>query len=352
MKPTLNIICPSQFGYLVDTYEYCKNLKSKYHINYICLDHKKTKMEMDGVEVTYISVPNIYFLKWFFFSKKASNLLDNKGIVFIKYFRLCSLIKFFSKKKIVFVLDIRTGSISPSRLSRFIFNKTMALESVFFEKITIISESLAQLLKIKKYTILPLGTPSSSSSIKNFNQINLLYIGTLSNRSIEDTIIGLKKFIESQEKTKADKISYNIIGDGYGDELDTLRFTVNRLNLNNIVKIHGRIPYDQLTPYYEQANIGISYIPITPYYDVQPVTKTFEYIANGMPVIGTKTKEQAKVINSKNGILCEDTPESFAIALEELCSRIHLYSSSKIINNTNTLSWTDVSKKLSAVVSH
>lgn len=65
-----------------------------------------------------------------------------------------------------------------------------------------------------------------------------------------------------------------------------------------------------LEPYFEQANVGISFVPMTDHYDAQPATKTFEYSNSGLYVLGTATTENKKSIDN-NGVLIQDTPESF-----------------------------------------
>jgi len=88
-------------------------------------------------------------------------------------------------------------------------------------------------------------------------------------------------------------------------------------------------------------NVGVSYVPITPYFDVQPPTKTFEYLLAGMPVIATRTKENEKVINEYNGVLIDDTPEDFRNGLALLYERIsaNKFTSSRIIESSESYTW-------------
>jgi len=81
------------------------------------------------------------------------------------------------------------------------------------------------------------------------------------------------------------------------------------------VKFAGLVPYNHLSEYVTKSNIGVSFVPITKYFDVQPPSKTIEYLLSGLPVIATATKENKKIINSNNGILIDDTISDFAEAL-------------------------------------
>lgn len=342
-KSVVNIICSSQFGYLVDTYEYSRHL-SKYHaVRYICIDQGKPKLSMPGVDVVYYKMNSKGVLKWLEFVRKVSKA-DVKGqVVFVKYFRFCSLLTLFFRKAEKIILDVRTGSVDPSSVSRFIFNKGIFFESLFFKERTIISSSLAKLLGIKRYKIVPLGFPKVEARNKCFDKLRLLYVGTLSNRQITDTVLGLKMYIDGNGEGVE---SYDIVGDGYANEVEKLRDVVAGLGLNSIIKVHGRVPYNNLSPYFDKANVGVSYVPITSYFDVQPVTKTFEYIANGMVTIGTKTIEQSKVINNINGVLCEDSPEDFCESIKKIEVSFEGYNSGSIRASHEPETWEMVSLKL------
>src|SRR5690606_1611564 len=123
-------------------------------------------------------------------------------------------------------------------------------------------------------------------------------VGSLNKRRIEDTIIGFRKFYsEYHEKTK---IVYDIIGFGK-NEKDILNL-IKEEKMEDVIGFHGRKHYYQLYEFFDKANIGVCYIPITDFFDVQPPTKLFEYALSGLFTIATKTKENEKFINPKNGV--------------------------------------------------
>src|SRR5690606_2773135 len=160
---------------------------------------------------------------------------------------------------------------------------------------------------------------------------------TLNGRNIDQTILGLSNFMKKHPNMK---ISYDIIGDG--NELTQLTQLINDLELASIVKLHGRIPHIKLKPFFDNSNIGVSYIPITEYYEFQPPTKTFEYIMSGLPCIATRTNENKHLITHENGVLCNDTPESFANALETIDERSALYNSDRIRESLKEYSWKNI----------
>jgi len=342
MKKKLLIINRQQFGYHIDTYFYCKYLLKYYQITYICWDYNKPRIELEGVSVIYIPRTKIKFTRYLSFIRSVISEVNNEyDFYFIKYFIGSSLLKIrYPNKKYIF--DIRTRFINYKPLKRAFLNKILYLESLFFTNITAISQSLAigLNLNLKKVHILPLGSDIISDNNKTYDSLNLLYVGTLFGRNIEQTVEGFAKF----EEEYRDKINctYKIIGSGYYDEEDKLKKQVNNLQLESKIKVLGRIPHEQLTPYFDECNIGVSYIPMTEHFDSQPPTKTFEYILSGMPTIGTNTTENKKIIHETNGVLIDDNPNDFYCGLCELHKNKEKYNSNAIRLTCNSNTWENI----------
>lgn len=328
MKQKLLIINKDPFGYHVDTYKYCKYLRDRYDITYICIEPKKEKIDsLENLRVIYITnkLPRIlrgvyYTLYCILFT------IFFKGIIFVKYFETAGLIKkvLFWKKMI---LDIRTLSISTDTKIREKYDKKLIKTTRLFEHVSIISEGIRDKMKIEKSktSILPLGADQISNLNKDFSKLKLLYVGTLSGRRIEDTIEGFNIF---HRKFPLMDITFDIVGSGFNNEFEKLQNLIQKLDLTSNIKMHGFIPNNDLLPFFDSCNIGISYIPLTDYYNFQPPTKTYEYILSGLFTIATSTYCNQELINDTNGLLIHDNPESFAKALDF----IH---KSKEINSTN-----------------
>ncbi|GAG65104.1 unnamed protein product, partial [marine sediment metagenome] len=214
----------------------------------------------------------------------------------------------------------------------------MRLEASFFKHITVISESLAEMLQIvDRAHILPAGADILSLQDKEFDEFNLIYIGTLYNRALDLTIKGFRQFYE--EKKSHVPITYTIIGGGSNREEEILKDLVARYGLSEIVSVTGWIPQDKLRVHFDSANVGVSYIPLTKYYDVQPPTKTFEYLLAGMPVIATYTAENRKIINPGNGVLVGDTVEDFYSGLVGIYENRRSFDSKRIRASSKDCSW-------------
>lgn len=342
MKKKILFINQSQYGYHIDYVQYCKYLKEDYDITFLCWDYKKNIVNEPGVIVEYISRDGNIIIRNFRFIQNALKCLNHHefSLVFIHYFRGSSLIRFFSKNHQLLHLDIRTGSISPKIIDRYIFNFILQFESLFFSSISIISEGLRKKLHIKENAfILPLGATKMNVLHQSKHMLHLLYVGTFTNRHLFDTIEGFYLFLKEQPQVD---IHYTIVGDGWGNEKVELENRINQLGLKKHIELTGYVPYNELLSFYENANIGISYIPLTSYYEYQPATKTFEYLMTGMPVIATQTYENKQVINKYNGVLISDNPNSFAEGISQIYKNLNLYEDQKIKKSVESYEWSRI----------
>lgn len=338
------IVNRKQFGYHIDTYYYSKYLSGEYDITYICWDYKEPRIDIEGVSVKYISREGLSIIRYLRFLWGVILEVNNDyDIYFLKYYFGCFLLKIiFPRKKYIF--DVRTGSINKNRYKRTIADKILKFESLFFENITVISASLARKFAFgKKAHVLPLGSDPIVNNDKNFKSINLLYVGTLQNRHIENTVFGFARFYK--EYCSGIDIDYKIIGSGYQGEEEELRKLIREKGLEEIIEVLGEVRHDELIPYFLSQNVGISYIPITDYFDCQPPTKTFEYALAGMPIIATATIENKIVINEFNGVLIRDTPDSFYEGLVKIMQNLENYESKKIRKSFEAYRWSNITTK-------
>lgn len=349
-KPVLTIVCYNQFGYLTDTFEYCKFLRDKYDVKYICIDYGKEKQVTSGVDVHYFKTNDTGVRKWLSFLKFALETIPkNTSVLFVKYFLFSSALA--CKYRSIANLDVRTGSVKAKRLPRFIENALISIESRVYKYRTIISTSLADKILFPTCKVIPLGTNIKDVSPKTYQHDvhTLLYIGTLSGRNIDQVIIGFDFFIKSNPSIG---MRLDIVGDGYNNEVEILKCLVRDRNLEKLVTIHGRVPYQETSRFFEAASIGISYVPKTSFFDVQPVTKTLEYLGSGLPVIATSTSEQLKVVNNvEYGEVCEDNPESFKEALERCIGNSDIYKFDSIVDYASKWSWTSICREVDSQIS-
>ncbi len=335
----LLIINRDQFGYHIDTYYYCKYLAESFDITYICWNYKHPFIEIDGVDVVYIDRNKNKVSRYLnFIFRCIVQCKKHLDIVFIVYFPLCAVVKLFAPKN-KYIVDIRTGYLIRNNFIRFVANKHLCWEANLFKNITIISSSLLKKLGLNKSKtkVIPLGADVISTSHKILDDIRLLYVGTFHRRNLEQTIRGVAKF--HREYKERISISYIIIGFGYKNEEDKFASIINEENLQDLIELKGKVKHGDLQPYFDKQNIGVSFVPITPYFDCQPPTKTFDYMLSGMPVIATSTYENSKVINSSNGVLIYDSADSFYEGLKKMARNLDTYNSDEIRSTCERYKW-------------
>lgn len=340
MKRKILFIHREQFGSLTDTLKYCEYLNSKYEIEYLCFDKKRPRICIPNVKIIYVPYKGSKFVNGMLFIIAAIiKCIFFNGFIFIIYFPQCSLIKrvlFWRKMHI----DIRTLSISKDEKLRHNENFKLNNEINYFDSVSLITEGIKNKIQIKnrkQFFILPLGADIISDKSKKFDSLKLLYIGTLCNRDIIKTIIGLELFIQKYPQIS---IQYDIVGDG--DEYSDICTYVKRHKLEEYIHLHGRIPYYSLNTFLDVNNIGVSFVPITDYYEFQPPTKTYEYVLSGLYCIATNTFSNRKIINKENGILIDDTADSFSNALYDIYLKMSLLNSEDIRKTMLDYKWDNI----------
>ncbi len=340
MKKLL-IINSATFGRLTDSYMWCKYLKDEFDITFVSFDTLYPKAEMDGVNLKFVSYSGGKFIRELrFVLISLWYCLISKGPILVVYFFGAIWLKrvLFWKKMI---LDIRTFSVNRCPERRKKIDKNILETIRIYDDITIISDGLKSKIGFPKSNvmILPLGADSLSSVDSSFDQLKLLYVGILSGRDIGKTITGLKDF---KDKFPDNNITYDIVGDGHYDELSELKQLSTSLGLDDTITFHGRLPYNELKPFFDKCNIGVSFVPKTDYYEFQPPTKTFEYIISGLYTIATSTHCNKTVINSDNGVLIEDNCNDFTKALESTWAKRESVNQKKIKESLVYYKWDNI----------
>jgi glycosyltransferase involved in cell wall biosynthesis len=339
-------ISPNQFGYLTDYYYFAKYLREDFDLDFICFDRGLAKRNLRRVRVDYVSFGGskwVRHLRWVLAIRER--LRSQKyDLVFLESHKHNLLIRLLLGRR-KSILDIRTGAVSSSKRNNLIQNIRLRLDTLFFRNVSILSLKLREYLKLseKKSHLLPLGAEIINGQVKNYGTLKLLYVGSLSQRGIDKTVEGFAQFYGSLTEKKG--VTYDIFGFGTKDEEENLRKQIVKLNLEKVVCFHGRKNHDEIIPYYESCTVGVSFVPKTIYYNYQPPTKTFEYVLAGMVCIATSTFENARLINERNGVLCEDNADAFSIALDEVYQKRETYHHQKIISSLSGNSWVNIVKE-------
>ncbi len=337
MRKKILCITLNQFGYQINMYHYIKYLKENYDFSYMCVDYGYEKVNLSGVDVHYIDKENSGYRQITKSLLAIRKLLRNNAydLVIIKHFPLSSFINIFTRDKII--LHVDSGAVSAGKLYNVLFNILVKFESLFFQYIITLSENLRKYLCLPKgkTDIVPLGSERFSSINYDYSKLKLIYIGTLNWRRIYETIDGFYQFYEKYSPEIG--MSYTIIGYGNKYEVEKIKNRIKKLGLEDIINFQGTVPYHKLSEYVSKCNVGVSYIPITPEYDVQPPTKTIEYLMAGLPTIATATEENKKLMNKKRGVVIDDSSDGFYEGLCEIMNSS--YNNDEIRQSMEDYSW-------------
>lgn len=302
-------------------------------------DYGKPRIQLPAVNAIYVSREGNLAMRnaklLYTFHKEIKS--KQPDVIFANYTRGISIVKLLNRKS-NFILDIRTLSVNKKSNVRLWYNTLLKFELSFFKEISVISEGVARLLKLKNYYLLPLGGECFCTFSKSFDKLAFLYVGTFENRNMIKCIEAFHLYL-AKNTSREPPPTFTIIGGPDGAELAEVKRYIKEHNLENQIITTGPLRQDQLRPFFEQANIGISYIPIKPYYDFQPSTKTFEYLISGLPVIATTTHENSKIVDHSCGILAGDSVEAFADGLNKIETGKDRFNSDFIRRKYKQYSW-------------
>lgn len=342
------LIGGKQYGYYTPYYSCCLHCPKDVYITYLGVNTGLpiVKPSSDNVRVleiksSYNSRPTRLYARIRFNIQCIKEILLGKyDVVCVLHYTgvfLLGLVAFLRGRRIM--LDITTGALHSTARKRKRKNQMIYLETFFFPRVSILSLNLAQRLKLnkKKTYHFPLGGEILDMPERSYDHLNLLYLGAVCKmRQIERTIQGLALFVKRHPEIP---VFYDIVGPIRLGEESFYQKEIENPVIKDNVALRGYVHHKDMYPYWRKANIGVSFIPMNESYDLQPPTKTYEYIGAGIPVIATATTENKEIVNDDNGILCQNTPESFADALEQFWMHRHEYHLKKIQSTIKNSTW-------------
>lgn len=101
MKKKLLFVNQWQYGYHIDYVQYCRYLKNDFDITYLCWDYETKKIGESGINLIYISRKGNVISRNIRIVRNVINYAKQNffDLIFIHYFRGCSLISLFCKKE-------------------------------------------------------------------------------------------------------------------------------------------------------------------------------------------------------------------------------------------------------------
>ena len=157
--------------------------------------------------------------------------------------------------------------------------------------------------------------------VKKWKEKNIvLYIGGISTESGLLTAVQAMKLIDSD-------LILLIVGAGDIDYTKELKALVAELGLNHKVIFEGLKPFSDMLSYIKCSKIGL--LPHVDNEHIQCTTshKMFQYMLGGLPIISSKTKAFARIVNDAECGLCFKPvdPSSLALVITTLYEDRSLY---------------------------
>jgi len=226
-----------------------------------------------------------------------------------------------SKAKIV--LDVRSLAIS-SRLNNIISKYVVRVQKLLVDHVFVLDDRLVVEIYGKKedssISILNLGFDLDQYESKKeicsgelekikleyeqYEGLVFVYVGALGCKR------NILKFAEAFFSLCQEGYRIRLHLFGQGDQVEAISRLSTKLDLEESLKYFGSIAHEKIPIALKYAEVGVSYIPDIDEYRYQPPTKTIEYLAAGLIVLGTDTPGNRKFLNQEsNGFLFKDNRE-------------------------------------------
>jgi glycosyltransferase involved in cell wall biosynthesis len=343
MRNGITLVARNQFGYQTDYFNFSKILTQKFgreSVTSLCLDAGFEKIPPENAVVVYVAGQSHSKLFRFASLLKASlSALKLGDTLVVKYFPGASLLRFSRCRKNL-VIDIRTLSVSPNILKRTLQDLLCRIEIMGHRRIAVVSEQVANKLKLNNWHLLPLGANPPFLNRKDRqppgNETPIfVYAGTLDGRDLITMLDGF------QIASLRMDVKLRIIGDG--TSRPRLLAHCEELKIEDRVEFFGHIPHgEQFSSLLTSSTFGIVHVPPTDYYACQPSTKMYEYWAHGLPVLCSNYPAGASDVEFGTGSVYEFNPSDLADCILESCRNIEAFSFSKIQELANKHTWYSV----------
>lgn len=319
-KKNLNFFGLGVFGSEPVINSWCSELLKydQYSISYFGVQENKKVPTLTDISCKHSDFERNPFLRRVKFVLMVKKYIDLGKIIpsatnSIVYFPGCSILKFFLKNLILYV---PTLSVSQSAFYRIFFDTILKVEARIFDNIITVNHYLEKKIGHPKSFVVELGSRAFDYEPKTTDTIDFLYVGTLFNRNILDSV---KAFQIACKKNK--KICYTIIGNGCDNEAKKIIKYIDENSLDSSIKFLDGIYPPEVDSYFKSANFGISYVPQSDYFDLQPVTKVYEYCAAGLFVLATNTTAQRNMLIDDIGICVDCDIDLFADKISYLANK-------------------------------
>jgi glycosyltransferase involved in cell wall biosynthesis len=258
-----------------------------------------------------------YRLFWFLLFKKHTVLLANDLDTLLANYCVSKLrrsaLVYDSHEYFTEVPELKEGSFAKNswlKIEKLIFPKLKSVYTVCDSIANIYSQKYKVTVNVvrnipRKVTITNYKTREELFLPKDKRILLLQGAGINLDRGAEEMVEAMKYLSEE----------YLFVIIGGGDVFDKLKQVIEVNKLQNKVLIKGKIPYDDLIQYTNQADLGLSLDKNTNLnYEFSLPNKLFDYLHHQTPVLVSNLKEIRKIVeeNQVGWILENHNPEVIA----------------------------------------
>ncbi len=147
--------------------------------------------------------------------------------------------------------------------------------------------------------------------------LRIVYVGNLTKiRGLDLLLEAIFRYLVT--KTPKKGIRLDIIG--LGPAKNDLIYLCNKLDLNEVVTIHGWLSQEEVDRKLGEANLGVVTYRVCGHWNHTIPNKIFDYMASGLPVLATPVIPIKRIIKETEcGLVAEDeSPEAICQALIKL----------------------------------
>jgi glycosyltransferase involved in cell wall biosynthesis len=210
------------------------------------------------------------------------------------------------------------------RLGRFLLYRIVlpCADHVFVQSERMRADVAAKGIPMGKMTPVPMGVDAEvarpeliapSDDTRLAGRRILVYLGTLDRNRRIDVLFEMLEIV----RRKFPDVSLVLVGDAEDESHERwLRDRAEQLGVMDAIVWTGWLPIQEGWRYVCAAEVGLSPIPRGPLLDCGSPTKSLEYLALGVPVVGNDNPDQKRMLDKGIGGLCVPlTGDDFAQAV-------------------------------------
>ncbi len=107
----------------------------------------------------------------------------------------------------------------------------------------------------------------------------------------------------------------------------------------------GKVEYTEIPKRLAHYDIGLSYIPCTPWFNNQPPLKTLEYMSVGLITVATKTAAHTEIWDKlPTELLTDDSVEGYSMGIQYAIDNVEIVDRESLRKVASLYSWNNLVK--------